>query len=626
MAPTVKLTPAVLAAIVPSQTLTDLLPEPHDLENDLQVLLHWLLPYYPVTNSPPIEPLARVKAAAKRCLRDKMVHGEFVRLYLNSVAQQFHTQLRLLIEKGSFAEIIEQINVLHSFYQRQIAMLNISRLAIDLFTRGLTALFVRHLQKPRILNLLEELLNNPYNETSRAWLAILTHVGIGSTIQETVVRIAGAKISHKVSQVSAKVWNKPLLQEIEEWVRLDLYPIFALGCIDLTTSSSKDLVRIARDELVSLRISEIFHMVLLFPHSQVALTELHQCLAMDMGIDAPEAQHRSKLVDSFIQDCHSCLLHLGSNTIGITLVYINTIKAFLLVDPTGVLLDKVARPIRKYLRSRADLVPQLVRGMLDLNPHTNPLVELAHELNKGVSPVSAPVDDLTDLNWCPDPIDALPDFKRGKVLDVVEALTSIYSLLGVFVEEFTRLFGERLLQWDRYSTDEILSHVELLKARFGANEFATLDVMVRDIQESALINSRVPPGLLSLTILSKIYWPTVADSLSENDYFNVPVEEPFKQYCDSFKTLRPGRDLALIPSLGTVTVELTCKNTSQEYEVTPAQATVIELFHDDMDEISLLTVSLATRMSNYAASQALKFWVDKGVLSASGETYKAVNE
>ncbi|GEQ72856.1 hypothetical protein JCM33374_g6544 [Metschnikowia sp. JCM 33374] len=623
MAPNVKLTPAVLASISPCQTLTDLLPDPRDLENDLQVLLHWLSPYYLPPHSGSLEPSARVKAAAKRCLRDKLVHQEFVRLYLNSVGQQFHAQFGPFIENASFPAIIDHVASLRSFYHRQMAVLNICEAAMSLFNRGLTSLFLRYLQNPQFLRSLDAVLNGQYNDTSRSWLKILANIGMKPAIQETIVRISSVKIFNHVSSLCAGVWNKPVLADIEEWVRLDLYPIFALGCVDLTTSSSNDLVRIARDELISLRISEVFNMVMLFPTSDIALAELHQCLSLDSGNHVPQAQHRTKLVDRFIQDCHSRLLHSGSNTIGITSMYINTIKAFLLIDPTGVLLDKVARPIRKYLKSRTDLVPQLVRGMLDLNPSTNPLVELAQELSKGVSPVSAPVDDLTDLNWYPDPIDALPDFKKGKVLNVVEALTSIYSSSTVFVEEFTRLFGERLLQWDKYSATDILHHVELLKARFGASEFATLDVMVRDIQESSNINSKVPHGLLSLTILSKIYWPTVADSLSDNDYFNVPVDSEFKNYCDSFKRLRPGRDLSLIPSLGTVTVELTSKLGSQEYEVTPAQATVIELFHDDMDEVSLSTVSLATRMPNYAASQALKFWVNKGVLCVSGEMYKA---
>ncbi|OBA19676.1 hypothetical protein METBIDRAFT_13417 [Metschnikowia bicuspidata var. bicuspidata NRRL YB-4993] len=623
MVPLVKLTPAVLKSLCPSQTLTDLLAEPHDLENDLGMLLDWLLPYYPLAGSETVEPLARVRAAARRCLRDKLVHQEFVRLFLNSISVQFHHHFEPFVASNTFISIVEQVATLSSFYRRQISLLDLSLVASDVFSRGLASLFLRCLNRSQFLLLLDDILSSLYNEKSRTWLNILAAIGMKPIIQETAVRISAKKISQHIASVCSGKWDKQLLVEIEEWVRVDLYPIFALGCVDLTSSSSNDLVRNARDELISLRISEIFSMVVAFPQSEIALGELHLCLSLDSG---SQAQHRAKLVDTFTHECQARLLHLGSNTTGITQVYIKTIKSFLLVDPTGVLLDKVARPIRKYLKSRMDLVPQLVRGMLDLNPETNPLVELAQELNKGITPFSAPIDDLTDLNWYPDPIDALPDFKKGRVLDVVEALTGIFSLLGVFVEEFTRLFGDRLLQWGKYNVMDILNHVELLKARFGVNEFATLDVMVRDIQESAAINSRVMHEQLSLTILSKIYWPTVADSLSDNDYFNVPVDDGFEAYCGSFRSFMPGRDLALIPSLGTVTVELLCEHGSQEYEVTPAQATVIELFHDDMDEMALLTISLATRMSSYTASQALKFWVGKGILSGIGDVYKAVHK
>lgn len=39
-----------------------------------------------------------------------------------------------------------------------------------------------------------------------------------------------------------------------------------------------ELVRIAHDELINLRIQEIYSMVLQYPESQVGLNELHYCL------------------------------------------------------------------------------------------------------------------------------------------------------------------------------------------------------------------------------------------------------------------------------------------------------------------------------------------------------------
>ena len=623
MAPNVRLTLAVIASVVPPQTLSDLLLGQFDMENDFQLLFQWLRPFYLGPGSYLWEPLVRVKAAAKHCLRDKSQHTQFVRLYLNSVGKAFHVHFVPFLESALLALVIEHVASLYAFYRRQTAVLNLSPLALEMLSRGLIAIFIRHLQAPKFLTALETALRQANGDIPRLWLKALANVGMKPAIQEIVVRISASKIHDHVERTYSGVWHTSVLKELEEWVRVDLYPFFAVGCIDSSASSSNDLVQIAHDELISVRISEIYHIVLHFPRSKFALAELHQCLSLELNPHALH-QYRSRLVETFVRECHSHSLHLGSSTVSVTRLYINTIRAFLLVDPTGVLLDKVARPIRKYLKSRSDLVQQLVRGMLDPDPATNPLIELVHELSKGVSPTNAPVDDLTDLHWCPDPIDALPDFKKGKALDVLGALTSIYTLLSVFVEEFTKLFGNRLLQWNKYSTDDILRHVELLKARFGSNEFATLDVMIQDIQESTLISSEVSHGPVSLTILSKIYWPTVADSLSDNDFFIVPIEPDFNNHCQSFEKIKPGREISLIPSLGTVSLELCFENQILEFEVTPAQATVIGIFHDDTDEISLLTVSLATRMSEYASAQALKFWVDKGVLAVAGGKYRAI--
>jgi len=48
--------------------------------------------------------------------------------------------------------------------------------------------------------------------------------------------------------------------------------------------------------------------------------------------------------------CAKRLLHPAADTFTILAYYISTIKAFRMLDPPGVLLDKVARPIQIYLK------------------------------------------------------------------------------------------------------------------------------------------------------------------------------------------------------------------------------------------------------------------------------------
>lgn len=133
----------------------------------------------------------------------------------------------------------------------------------------------------------------------------------------------------------------------------------------------------------------------------------------------------------FILCCHENLLHAGANTVDVITSYTKTIKSFLLIDPKGVLLDKVVRPIRRYLKTRDDVIVKLVHGMLDVS-ESNKLRDLALELNSTekfntAAQIKDGIEDSLDLNWVPDPIDALPDFKRGRVSDTIESLLSILS-------------------------------------------------------------------------------------------------------------------------------------------------------------------------------------------------------
>ena len=159
--------------------------------------------------------------------------------------------------------------------------------------------------------------------------------------------------------------------------------------------------------------------------------------------------------------------------------YISLIRAFSFLDPTGVLLDKVARPIRRYLREREDTIHIVVAGLLadpddvsrndSLNPANDVLLDLATELNRSAEYVGQGGDDdgdmdWDDMNWEPDPIDAGPgmlqelwistplsltcplEFNKSLSSDVVGSLISLFDSTDVFVKEIQNIIGERLLK------------------------------------------------------------------------------------------------------------------------------------------------------------------------------------
>ena len=102
---------------------------------------------------------------------------------------------------------------------------------------------------------------------------------------------------------------------------------------------------------------------------------------------------------------------------------------------TGVLLDQVARPIRRYLREREDTVPIVVGGLLadpeDDASTSEVLIELAQEMSKSASLVGKEDNetelDYDDMDWMPDPVDAGPEYKKSKYSDVIGSLISLFE-------------------------------------------------------------------------------------------------------------------------------------------------------------------------------------------------------
>lgn len=701
----------------------------NEIENDLHCLLDWLDPYYPQDPSQTVvtEPSPRVRAAIRSCLKDDVSQMEFVKLYINSIRKCFNDNFKPFINSKNdhlvqdLMGIMNRIKLIKVYYSQYITFLNLRKLSNDLFNRNLNSLFHIHVIKNKnspfqslLTNyLIESLFNNTSKSSNYAistlqdYIKTLISIGFIDLLNSIVIKLSIKKIKHLVINTCRGVWDVPLLEKINDLIKIDLYPSFniimRLSSTEFNQSYLFKLMKISHDELVSLRINELYQMIVNYPSSSIALSELHQCILFKSNNNnnndnnqkkqsdfsnpdftnhsglsmtstqfsslmendlSSQAYQRAKLVDTFIQACHENLLHSGANTVDVITTYTSTIKAFLIIDPKGVLLDKVVRPIRRYLKTREDIIIKLVHGLLNDDDESNELAELAHELRKpknhnnetdmsisghlGNSTndkknVSDPrnndvlVDDLLDLNWVPDPIDALPDFKKGKVTDVIESLISIFDLKDVFINEFTKLFGDRLINIHDYDLKDIIYHLDLLKSRFGKNEFTTLDVMVRDVHESKNINKNIDniakPHQYSTnfhsTVLSHLYWPHLCEDLSEeNDFFKLPdvINDHFCKFNEGFTALYPGRYLKPLSSIGLVKLELDFNNQKLAFEVTPDKAVVISLFDDEAEELSLDQILTITKMPLYVASKAIEYWVNSKILIQTSENTFKTNE
>ncbi|OGM50131.1 anaphase-promoting complex subunit ApcB [Aspergillus bombycis] len=479
-------------------------------------------------------------------------------------------------------------------------------------------------------------------------------VGLGGVrAQKVFASVMNTMMTEFIRAAYSGQWEGPskVSQHLRHWVE-NVYARLAvqvLAIINVPESGTKEADRldvklsdvekwqeIGLSRLGALRTGELFDIIVEWPASSGAIDDLRHFTAHPAG--------RFQATHSFSAVLDHRLLHPGASTVEILQVYISIIRAFNLLDPKGVLLDRIARPIRRYLRDRPDTVKVIVGGLMadpaDAHGQTgsgDTLVELSAELTKAHQ-TSMRSDrgelDWDDMNWMPDPVDAAPDYRKSKTSDVIGSLISLFDSKEAFVKEMQRMLADRLLQ-RRTDFDQEMSVLELLKLRFGDNALQACEVMMRDIFDSRRVDAvvrndqdltRKPAAStpssndedipeLHAKILSHFFWPEI----QEQD-FNVPEEiaELQQRYADGFASLKQSRKLTWLNGLGQVTIELDLEDRVFVDEVSTWQATVIYAFNSPSgDTISKSANELAEEldMSVVLVRSACLFWVSKRILA-----------
>lgn len=114
---------------------------------------------------------------------------------------------------------------------------------------------------------------------------------------------------------------------------------------------------------------------------------------------------KAHMVRSVKSSLEKKLLHPGVNTIDILTGYVAAIKTIRALDSSGLLLDAITDPIKKYMRNRTDTVRCVATALTDDGP-----TDLADELAASeayVDDMSGSSDQLSNWEtWEPEPIDA----------------------------------------------------------------------------------------------------------------------------------------------------------------------------------------------------------------------------
>ncbi|KAF8917802.1 hypothetical protein CPB85DRAFT_1373962 [Mucidula mucida] len=408
-------------------------------------------------------------------------------------------------------------------------------------------------------------------------------------------------------------WDVAVLPGLKTWMSGKIVPwMLMMYAKDATTTnnrSEEDVLAVMASvgsrfdfhmtkTLCDLRTRDLFDIIINFPESTPALEDLKECLQ--------RVDQRSSLVRSLRKANRRRLLHPGADTTLILTQYVATIKCLRIVDPPGVLLYKVADPIRRYLRERPDTIRCIVSNLVGDDESGDSIIDD----NEPPQPLhQVEIEDYSDPNWDPEPLDAGPDFRANKPSDIISTLVSIYDSKDLFVKELQVLLAQRLLAITDGSTEK-RRNIEILKIRFGDAALQVCEVMLKDMTDSKRIDTHVQSQNESVqvmhpTIISRQFWPML-----ETNELNMPGQ--FKTFQDAyakeFSTFKPDKKLRWLPHLGTVQLHLELQDRTVEVEVPPLEAAFIELF------LKRGLMERVGKVSKSAALKALLTWVDHGVL------------
>lgn len=431
------------------------------------------------------------------------------------------------------------------------------------------------------------------------------------------------------------------------------------GQSEINLSDVQNWQEMAVTRLGALRVDELFEIVMDWDSTKSRIDDLKHYIT--------NPSTRTYLTTKFIGVLSSRLLQPGVSTLHILRLYISIIRAFRRLDPKGVLLDRVARPLRRHLRDRDDTVRVIVTGLFSdaydpdgelLTPDAEVLNELASELQEhGIESAKDEEGDIdwNNMEWVPDPIDAAPDYKKSKNFDVIGSLVSLFESKDAIVKELQTMLSDRLLK-DQKNFNQETTVLELLKIRFGEPVLQSCSVMLRDVtRESVNINQTVrreqglePPQNeaeqeqeasaqpdFHAKILSRLFWPTLQDQT-----FKVPTQVLAQQhlYERGFSALKQSRDLTWLNALGQVEIELQLHDRCFKGEVTPWEASVIHAFESESitsssssssqnspPTLTISDLSTTLEMSPLLVRSACKLWLSKSILTETApDTYQVL--
>ena len=447
-----------------------------------------------------------------------------------------------------------------------------------------------------------------------------THVNLASNLaalgwivemEAYLIDALCSAIRDHVQKSCSGVFDQELLGTMLSWMDQVAFPWLNTLILPQALENTRSRVEFfVHETFGSLRISELFDIVTMFPESAPALCDLKICLARTH-------QHR-ELISSFGQALERRLLHPGANTNSILIVYVRAIKAMRLLDPRGVLLEAVQDPVRLYLQSRPETVRCVVTALTNDGTNSELFAELGLDSTE-VKPLDFENDEAADesqdalAEWEPDPIEADPGStsKSRSTNDILSMLVRIYGSVQVFVNEYRTLLADRLLKTPDFDVDSELKSLELLKLRFGEAAMHVCGLMIKDVADSRRINANIKVDFpLEAVIVSRISWPGFS---AESFSLHPMVKKAVKAYTKRFSELKKLRRIKWRHHVGVVELNVSVQGSeSRSYSVAPVLANLLAHLID-RPEWTLPQLAEVCGLDEELTRKKMAFWVSEGV-------------
>ncbi|CAK0784759.1 hypothetical protein CVIRNUC_007963 [Coccomyxa viridis] len=448
---------------------------------------------------------------------------------------------------------------------------------------------------------------------------------------------ASAVCKHVQAHVHARPdWDQGMLDQALDYVGAVPLPMLALISPNkdrALSSWAKRLQYYVYETVGAMRIGQFFDIVVGLPESLPALADVRGCLQ--------HTNSHARFIQRFGAAISLRLLHPGAATPDIIAQYVGCIKALREVDPAGILLNAVGRPIKAYLRSRKDTIRCIVASLTEEaeggeSPHAE---SLAEELKQPPEPeeddMKTDTDDWADfqaaLRWRPDPVevDLLQAHKKESGTDIISMLVAIYGSKELFINEYRSMLAEKLLSKGDYDCDREIRTLELLKLRFGELNLLNCEIMLKDMADSKRVDANIhniaPQAMsplrrarravrvdaLSATIISSLFWPPH----QEEEDFALPqqLQAQMAAYAARFSIVKTPRKLVWMKHLGSVDLTLTVGPREVDFTVTPIHAAIIMHFKE-RPTWHAAELAAAMHLAQDALRKRALFWIGHGVL------------